>query len=340
MPGIRFPDLCELLVSHLESAGATVNELSPAQQRPYRFHVAFDDQVRMVHAYLWTVTSGGKNRSLKERRIQITGVHKFPLLPNVRTIVGGWSTEHGVFAFWDARLHSRFSDKSPSLQISETTLERAYHYGISAESRSVRAGTETAIALQPDYLRWYLDQYETLYDCGSELEAAPDLVDAKPEDEREFIDSGKSRSEQARRHRVVSVLQAFRDARFRPQVLRAYSYRCCISNVALRLVDAAHIIPVYHAGSSDEVWNGLALSPLYHRAYDAGLLGIAPDRRIIWNQRLITNLRSTSLDAGLAELQARTPASIRLPNSPDLHPAPDALRVGLTCRGWGPDEAR
>jgi putative restriction endonuclease len=40
----------------------------------------------------------------------------------------------------------------------------------------------------------------------------------------------------------------------------------------LRLVDAAHILPVGAPESIDDVRNGLCLSPTYHRAFDNGLI--------------------------------------------------------------------
>jgi putative restriction endonuclease len=52
----------------------------------------------------------------------------------------------------------------------------------------------------------------------------------------------------------------------------AYGNRCAVTRVQLRLVDAAHILPVGTTGSADHVRNGIALSPTYHRAFDAGLI--------------------------------------------------------------------
>jgi putative restriction endonuclease len=40
----------------------------------------------------------------------------------------------------------------------------------------------------------------------------------------------------------------------------------------LRLVDAAHILPVGAVDSTDDVQNGVALSPTYHRAFDNALI--------------------------------------------------------------------
>jgi putative restriction endonuclease len=55
-------------------------------------------------------------------------------------------------------------------------------------------------------------------------------------------------------------------------------------------VDAAHVVPVSDPTSTDEPRYGIALNPLLHRAYDAGLLGILPGGKTSLNERLLTSL--------------------------------------------------
>lgn len=196
------------------------------------------------------------------------------------------------------------------------------------------------IAVQPDYLLWYIREYERLYDCGPEVTDAAELVDATPEDEREFIDEGETEDSTARRYKITSVVRAFREARFRPQVLRAYGWRCCLTGVALRLVDAAHVVPVSDPTSTDEIKNGVALNPLLHRAYDFGLLGLLPNGRTAINQRLLTGLRRQRLGDGFDLLQQMIPQTMRMPGSSDLRPPDDYFFRGLTSRGWTDEEIR
>src|ERR1700674_5816266 len=67
------------------------------------------------------------------------------------------------------------------------------------------------------------------------------------------------------RQRVVTEMRRWsREAGFRQRVLFAYGNRCAVTRVQLRLVDAAHILPVGVRGSIDQVRNGIALSPTYH----------------------------------------------------------------------------
>lgn len=70
-----------------------------------------------------------------------------------------------------------------------------------------------------------------------------------------------------------------RDERFRRSVISSYDEMCAVSGFALGpvsvtrsmgLLDAAHIRPVAHDGS-DQVSNGMPLTPTLHRMFDAGL---------------------------------------------------------------------
>jgi len=339
MSGIRFGELAERFVGALELAGATVLIVRGIDRRPLELGVVLGDLTYRLEVHLWTVTPGGKGRGRPwERRIQKTGVPQFTLQAGVRTIVGGWNQETGVFAFWDVRRHLESSRNSPSFQISVNTLETASAVGMATQVRKLRGAEEIAIGVHPDYLMWYVQEYERLYDCGHEIAEATALVDAKPEDEREFIDTGDTAPTQSRRYKVVSVVQAFREARFRPLVLRAYSYRCCLTGVALRLVDAAHIVPVADPTSTDEPRNGIALNPLLHRAYDCGLLGILPGGKTALNPRMVVQLKKQRLDAGIDLLRRSIPTVMKFPVSPEFHPPDDYLLRGLQARGWTASE--
>lgn len=341
MPGEKFGELLDRLVSALELAGATVIIVNIRDSRPAELSVLIDGDTYRLEVYLWAITPGGKGRGRpRERRIQITGVERFTLRANIRTLLGGWSEEVGVFSFWDVRRHLAFKAGSPSLQVSLDTLERASSIGMATEVRKVKAGQETAIAVHPDYLVWYVREYQSLYDCGSEIGEAARLVEAVPEEDRLFIDGGTSPSSQSRRHRVVQVVQAFRDARFRPLVLRAYGFRCCLTGMALRLVDAAHIVPVSDPMSTDEPSNGVALNPLMHRAYDLGLVGLLPDGRIAVNKRLEEKLKRSRLSSGIDIIRSSIPSTMNMPSSLEFRPKREYLLRGLQARGWTDSDLR
>jgi len=122
------------------------------------------------------------------------------------------------------------------------------------------------------------------------------------------------------------------DRNTRPLVLQAYGNRCAVCGLALKLVDAAHIVPVSDPRGDDIVNNGLALCRLHHGAYDVGLLGVRSDYRIILNTAAADRLRQVQLDGGLDAFQAALPKLIRLPNVAEVHPDRRKLRIGMEVR--------
>jgi len=338
MPGIRFDQLVDRFAQTLERLGAGVLILDAMAQRPARIRVTTSDGATECLLFLWTITPGGGRggeRPAHERRIQITGVAPvgFPLLPGSRTIIGGFSEETGVWGFWDPRRHSRFSPRSPSLQVHSETLENAGSQGLATQMRPVQGGgREVVAAVAPDSLLWYVQQGEPLHNVDDDANQVAQMIDASPEEQRAFIDESQTSDQAARRVELIETLRRHRDARFRPAVLQAYRFRCAVCDTALKLVDAAHIIPVSHPLGTDEVTNGVALCRLHHGAYDNGLLGIQSTYRIILNPDAINRLERADLNAGLAVFRKALPAQITPPRVPEVRPDPNHLRIGLEVR--------
>lgn len=82
-------------------------------------------------------------------------------------------------------------------------------------------------------------------------------------------------AERARRAAATLV----RDAKFSKRIVEAYGGRCAMCGLDADLVQGAHIYPVSAPGSRDEPWNGLALCPNHHLAFDKHLLAVHPDTR-------------------------------------------------------------
>jgi putative restriction endonuclease len=239
-----------------------------------------------------------------------------------------------VWAFWDARRHTRFSSRSPSFQTTATTLETAGHNGIATQARPTTDGPEVVVAVRPDFLLWYVQDGQTLHDFDEDAGEVTDLVNASPEEENGFVESSTTPEQLTRRVQLVEILRAFRDARFRPGVLQAYGNRCAVCGTALKLVDAAHIVPVSDPRGDDEVTNGLALCRLHHGAYDTGLMGVRSDFRIIVNTDAADRLRQVHLQAGLDQFTSALPPSIRLPSVAEVRPSPQKLLIGLEVRNF------
>ncbi|MBN2295694.1 MAG: HNH endonuclease [Pirellulales bacterium] len=340
MAGIRFSQLIDNFITTIERYGSTVLQPEISSSRPANIRVITSEQVTDCKIFLWTITPGGGGPGVRpesERRIQMTNISGMPLWPGVRTLLGGWSQEFGVYAFWDARRHTKFSFRSPSLQVDANTLETAGTTGIATQFRPTKEGEEVVVAVAPGSLLWYVQNGLPLHNSQDDAAFVVDLAAASPEEERNFLDSAQSEIESARRYDLVETMRAFRDASFRPAVLQAYSYKCAVCNCDLKLVDAAHIVPITHPTSTDEVTNGIALCRLHHGAYDNALLGVKSDCQIVINPNMTNRLHEIGLDSGLEEFKSRLPDVIRVPASIEARPTPDRLRLGLKLRGW-PEE--
>src|SRR5437868_2130919 len=144
-------------------------------------------------------------------------------------------------------------------------------------------------------------------------------------------------SQTARRYDLVELMRAYRDAKFRPAVLRAYRYQRAVCQSALKLVDAAHIVPVSYPHSTDDVTNGLALCRLHHGASDNGLLGVRSDYSIIVNHERETSLTAINLHMGLEAFKAALPPMITVPAQAEIRPNPRNLILGLEARRFPAD---
>jgi len=135
-----------------------------------------------------------------------------------------------------------------------------------------------------------------------------------------------------RRRIVETVSRLARDANFRDQVLDAYGHRCAVTRAQLKLVDAAHILPVGADGSTDLITNGIALSPTYHRAFDHGLIYLDSQFRMVIHPARVNYLRGLDLGAGLAEFSVYLGNAIHLPANPVQRPSVGMIRRANTFR--------
>jgi putative restriction endonuclease len=126
-----------------------------------------------------------------------------------------------------------------------------------------------------------------------------------------------------RKRIVATVNRLSRAACFRQTVLSAYVNRCAVTRMQLRLIDAAHILPVGVEGSTDSVQNGVALSPTYHRAFDNGLIFLDEDFTMRLNPARELHLKTIRLDGGLPDFRKVLDKRIHLPSDrrqwPDLN---------------------
>ena len=131
-------------------------------------------------------------------------------------------------------------------------------------------------------------------------------------------------NELEKRYVIREAKTRVHQAEFRARVMRAYSNRCAMTGLPVpQLLEAAHIIPDTHQASTAEVSNGISLSRLHHRAYDADLIGVDPDYRIHLNADLL----STQDGPLLESMKQLNNQRISVPRHPKERPSKEALEL-------------
>jgi putative restriction endonuclease len=224
-----------------------------------------------------------------------------------------------LFAGFDLQRHGTFATGSPSVQIDIQALRRAETEGLSFHRKS---NDEIAVGIRPDMFMAYATNARVLHRYGQEanvLRLLNRALHQEPSQQEVQILSTE-------RQRVISeVSRLSRNAGFQRQVLFAYGQRCAVTRVQLRLVDAAHILPVGAPGSADHVRNGVALSPTYHRAFDAGLIYLDEQYRMRLNKGQLHVLDRLNLAGGIDAFRAPL-GEIFLPPDPQQRPSSDFIR--------------
>lgn len=327
---LRKQRLLDLVVEAIHACGWDVLILSSRDDHPFFLSIFKGDTKVSLLVYIWNLTYGGFPRDPNEFRIQITGVSQIELREGTKTLLLGWSDDLRVFAGFDATKHQiSMSGRSPSIQIKRDALEKALRNGFSTQARD---NQEIAIAFRPDFFSSYVLGATELHQTTAGILETKALERISRE---EAVDFDLEDIEPKERRQVLqTVNRKIRDARFRANVLRAYSHRCCVCGVQLDLLDAAHIIPVEHERGTDEIKNGLSLCALHHRAFDHALIGVRTDYTIACSEKEFKRLRSIGWHGGESEFKTALRDQILLPPKKEIYPAPEYLEFGQKLRGW------
>jgi len=100
----------------------------------------------------------------------------------------------------------------------------------------------------------------------------------------------------------------------------------------LRLVEAAHILPVSAPSGIDDVRNGIALSPTYHRAFDFGLIYVDQNYIMQINPQKEAQLATLQLTSGLEQFRSSL-GRIQLPPDRRQWPHASFIRKANKFRG-------
>jgi len=327
MPAIPPKQLVAAVTNAIRDSGFTGTLASAIRTHPRRFIISGQNAPSSLSVYAWTLTFGGRPALANEYRIQMTSVESpLPLSTDGPTILIGYEPALNLFAGFDLSRHRTFKEGSPSVQIDRPELQRAEVDGLSFHRKG---NDEIAIGIRPDMFMAYATNASVLHRYGRDANVLRLLNQAVhlqpiPAQEIEVLSQ--------ERQRVVSEMRRWsREAGFRQRVLFAYGHRCAVTRVQLRLVDAAHILPVGSPGSIDQVRNGIALSPTYHRAFDAGLIYLDEHHHMRINEGQLRILEGLNI-AGGVETFREPLGAIFLPPDPNQRPSVDFIRRANTLR--------
>ena len=327
MPAVPPQAMVGALLNAFIEAGCQAQLTSAVRNHPRSFLVIPPEgNAFTVWIYIWSVTHGGFPRSETEFRIQMTSVvSPLPLNPAGLTVLMGYDANLGVFAGFDLVRHRTFTTGSPSVQIALSALQSALNFGFGF---STKDNGEIAIAFRPSQILAYIQNSQAFHEMGVAALAVATRVAALqpvPPAEIEAVP-------EPRRRIVETVTRLARVGNFRDQVMSAYDNRCAVSRVQLKLVEAAHVLPVGAEGSTDLVTNGISLAPSYHKAFDQGLIYLDEDRRMQINQTRVDQLNAWNLAGGLADFTAYLGNPIHLPANQVQRPSLEMIRRANTFR--------
>lgn len=287
---------------------------SRADRNPRHFLLWKEDgSYKSLWVYAWTLTWAHRSNP-DEFRVQLTGVPSpLPLNPSGETLLLGYEPSRGIFAAFDPMRHRQFTVGSNSIYVDTSEIGRAEALGLAFDRKLTG---EVVVGTRPDQLLAYIESAELLHGSGSdpglhaEIEAATASATGPPAPPTAATE----------RERIINTVSRLaRRGNFRRDVLEAYGSTCAVTGLQLRVVQAAHILPVAAPGSVDEVRNGIALSPTYHIAYDDGLIYLDDSLEMRLNYDRVGELNSMSLQGGL-EVFAAPLGPIRLPADSSKRP--------------------
>jgi len=305
--------------------------LSDPRYHPFRLHIYKGEENYRIKIYIWNMThGGGERRPVDEYRIQITGIARFESEIGGETLILGWWEQGEVFAGFDFSRHTGPLGASPSIQIREEALRNAYINGFAPWRKE---NEEIAIAFRPDFFIEYVRNLESLHSFGESQTDYSALEEASQRPE-EINQAAIENLALPRQTIIARVTRKVRENSFKARVLTAYGSRCAFCGMQLKLIEAAHIIPVSHEASTDETSNGLSLCSLHHRAYDMCLVTFNQQYQIIANEDKFEEFRELALDGGLDRFINEMRPIIYLPPAVNDRPHIENIRISNEIRGW------
>lgn len=329
MPAVSPSQIVNEIIEAIQQSGGVAAYVSESTRtHPRKFIISYLGNTYSVWVYIWTLTHGGRASLPDEYRIQMTSVDSpLPQNPSGLTVLMGYHPDLQMFAGFDLKKHSTFTAGSPSVQIDITALNAALQNGLSFTTKE---NDEIAIGVRPDQFITYCLNAASLHKYGSEHKLTEMLTKAV---ELQNIPQQDISSLAADRKLMIANVQRLsRDANFKKIVLGAYENRCAVTRIQLRLLDAAHILPVPSGDSSDHVTNGMALSPTFHRAFDNCLIYLDEDYFMRLNEEKASELAASHLDGGIKQFRSFLDKKIHLPIDHSQRPRIEYIKTANKYR--------
>lgn len=324
MPAVSPKLIVNELIEAIQQSGGVASYVSEnIRSHPRKFIISYLGNTCSLWVYIWTLTHGGRASLPDEYRIQMTSVSS-PLQknPSGLTVLMGYYPDLKMYAGFDLKKHSSFTAGSPSVQIDISAIHSALQNGLSFVTKE---NDEIAIGVRPDQFLTYCLNADLLHLYGAESSLTELLTKAVELQEIPELDVSSLKAD--RRLIVANISRYSRDANFRKIVLSAYDNRCAVTRSQLRLIDAAHILPVLSGASSDHVTNGMALSPTFHRAYDNCLIYLDENYVMRLNAEKADDLKTHKLDGGIKDFQKFLDKKIHLPLDVNQRPSPAYIKM-------------
>jgi putative restriction endonuclease len=318
-------DLKYLLIDSLKIYSDFVFYVSG--NNPYTFSI----NKKTYHFFIRNTHSSGLGRpNPDESRIQINRTEQFLSALNTDDLVFflGYSDDCRVFTAWNPYLLKERINAKRTISVYSrfSVQQKAAAQGIALYEDT---NGQKVISFKPEYLGLYLENFEKAHlsseDSLLALLKESDNVDSTGE-------QGKPVVVEEEKFTVTKHRQE-RDPNFRKKVYLAYDFRCAFSGMQLDLVEAAHIVPYSHELGTDDVQNGICLSPLHHAAYDAGLIYIDEDYSIKMNKEKSEYLEKIGRDGGLNKFIDLQYARVTLPKLQRNFPSVENIRLANKIRG-------
>ncbi len=324
MPAVSPSRIVNEIIDAIHQSGGVAAYVSESTRtHPRKFIISYMGNTYSLWVYIWTLTHGGRVSLPDEYRIQMTSVTSpLPKNPNGLTVLMGYHPDLRMLAGFDLEKHSTFTIGSPSVQINITTIHAALQNGLSFITKN---NDEIAIGVRPDQFLSYCLNAAPLHLYGSESKLTNMLT--KAVELQEIPEQDISSLAADRKQILENVSRYSRDANFRKLVMGAYDNRCAVTRTQLRLVDAAHILPVPSDDSSDHVTNGMALSPTFHRAYDNCLIYLDENFVMKLNVEKAEELKANNLDGGLGQFCSFLDKKIHLPIDVNQRPRIEYIKM-------------